>query len=67
MEVYQLSQPLLYSKVSEVKTESEALLRAGQNGNYIFDPAHAVESYVPLQNMLMFINTAKNQESFKNN
>ncbi|MHC4885311.1 MAG: uroporphyrinogen decarboxylase family protein [Planctomycetota bacterium] len=34
---------------------------AGRQGGYIFAPAHAVEGDVPLENMLAFIEVAKNQ------
>ena len=45
-----------------VRAESERLLQMGQAGGYIFSPAHAVESDVPLENILTFIEAAKNQQ-----
>ncbi len=45
----------------DVRKESEELLRLGKAGNYIFSPSHAVESDVPLENMLAFIETAQAQ------
>jgi uroporphyrinogen decarboxylase len=50
---------LPYGKVNDVKVECERLLRSGVDGGYIFAPAHAVESDVPLENMLAFIEMAQ--------
>ncbi len=52
---------LPYGTVDAVRAESERLLAMGRSGGYIFSPAHAVESDVPLENMLAFIRTAQGQ------
>lgn len=44
-----------------VATESRELIELGKHGNYIFSPSHAVESDVPMENILAFIHTAKAQ------
>ena len=55
---------LPYGSVEDVKAETEALLKMGLNGNYIFAPAHAVEGDVPLENMLAFIEAVNSQKGF---
>lgn len=57
-------QTLPYGTTEDVRNESRRLLKQGQNGGYIFAPAHAVEGDVPLKNMLAFIDEAKNQKRF---
>jgi uroporphyrinogen decarboxylase len=52
---------LPYGSVSDVRAESTRLLTLGQEGGYIFAPAHSVEGDVPLENMLAFIETAQAQ------
>ena len=54
-------QILPYGTVDDVKKESERMIKAGSQGGYIFAPAHAVEGDVPVENILAFIETAKNQ------
>lgn len=56
---------LPFGTVDDVRKESKKLLEMGLNGNYLFSPAHAVESDVPFENILAFIDAAKNQTGFK--
>jgi uroporphyrinogen decarboxylase len=55
---------LPFGSVDDVVAESKGLLEMGLSGNYIFAPAHAVESDVPLKNMLAFIDIAMSQKGF---
>jgi uroporphyrinogen decarboxylase len=55
---------LPFGTVEDVRRETEALLKMGAHGNYIFAPAHDVEGDVPLENMLAFINLLKSQPGF---
>lgn len=55
---------LPYGSPEEVRRETRRLLALGQAGNYILSPAHAVESDVPLDNMLAFIDEALSQSGF---
>lgn len=52
---------LPYGTPAEVRAETARLLEAGRGGNYIFAPAHAVESDVPLENILAFLEVLKSQ------
>jgi uroporphyrinogen decarboxylase len=52
---------LPYGSVDDVVKETSNLLSLGADGGYIFAPAHAVEGDVPVENMLAFIDTVKNQ------
>jgi uroporphyrinogen decarboxylase len=54
-------QLLPYGTPEEVRRESLRILEAGRAGGYIFAPAHDVEGDVPLQNMLAFIQAAREQ------
>lgn len=56
---------LPYGTADDVRKETRWLLDLGRDGGYIFAPAHAVESDVPLENMLAFIAEAKNQPGFE--
>ena len=50
---------------ADVRRETRHLLDLGSQGGYILSPAHAVESDVPLVNMLAFIDEAQQQPGFK--
>ena len=54
-------QTLPYGSVDDVLAETDALLRLGAEGGYIFSPAHAVEGDVPVENMVAFIERVKAQ------
>jgi len=56
---------LPYGSVDDVRRETQHLLDAGRDGNYIFAPAHAVEGDVPLENMLAFIEQLQTQPGYK--
>lgn len=58
-------QTLPYGSVEDVRRDTQKLIKTGMNGNYIFSPAHAVESDVPLENMLEFINLLQAQPGYK--
>ncbi len=53
---------LPHESEAAVREESRRLLAMGRTGSYIFSPAHAVESDVPLENILAFIEEAKLQD-----
>jgi uroporphyrinogen decarboxylase len=52
---------LPYGSPSDVRNETRRLIEMGREGGYILSPAHAVESDVPLPNMLAFIEEAQQQ------
>jgi uroporphyrinogen decarboxylase len=54
---------LPYSTEQQVREESRRLLTLGREGSYIFAPAHAVESDVPLANILAFLEEALAQRT----
>ena len=52
---------LPYQDAQAVRAESQSLIQMGREGGYIFSPSHSVESDVPLENILAFIEEAQNQ------
>lgn len=52
---------LPHKDAATVRKESEELLAMGRRGGYIFSPSHAVESDVPFENILTFIDAARTQ------
>ena len=52
---------LPYGSADEVRAASEHLIALGAEGSYVFAPAHAVPSDVPLENLLAFIEVARDQ------
>jgi uroporphyrinogen decarboxylase len=55
---------LPYGTIEDVRHETEQLLELGQEGGYIFAPAHSVEGDVPLENMLAFIEIVQHQGGY---
>ena len=52
---------LPYGTPADVRAESRRLLEMGREGGYIFSPAHAVEGDVPIENIMAFIEVAREQ------
>ena len=57
-------QILPFGTVPDVRVETRRLINAGRAGSYIFSAAHAVESDVPLENMIAFIEEVQDQPGF---
>ena len=55
---------LPYGTPADVARETQRLINLGKKGGYILAPAHDVPSDVPLQNIIAFIETAKQQPSY---
>jgi uroporphyrinogen decarboxylase len=56
---------LPFGTISDVVDESQALMALGRGGGYIFAPSHAVEGDTPVDNIVAFIEEAKNQLNHK--
>lgn len=56
---------LPFGTAEQVRSESRRLINLGRDGGYIFAPGHAVEGDVPLENMLAFIEQAKQQQGYR--
>jgi uroporphyrinogen decarboxylase len=57
---------LPYASKEEVRLETLRLIDLGSNGNYILSPAHAVESDVPFENIMVLIETVQSQKVYRN-
>jgi uroporphyrinogen decarboxylase len=55
---------LPYGSPEDVRREARWLIELGEEGGYLFAPAHDVEGDVPLENMLGFIEVALGQPGF---
>ncbi|MFC1650920.1 uroporphyrinogen decarboxylase family protein [Candidatus Latescibacterota bacterium] len=56
---------LPYGTVKDVRSATSELIGLGAGGGLILSPAHSVEGDVPLENMLAFIDTAKDQSGYE--
>lgn len=56
-----IQKTLPFGTRDEVIAETRCLLKAGKNGGYILSPSHAVEGDIPVENIVAFIETAKEQ------
>jgi len=60
-----MQKTLPYGTKEDVIEASRKLIELGQDGGYIFSPSHSVESDTSLNNILAFIEVARNQSCAK--
>jgi len=56
-----MQKTLPFGTREEVIAESKKILELGKEGGYIFSPSHSVESDTSMDNILAFIEVARNQ------
>ena len=56
-----IQKTLPFGTISEVKNETRMLINAGKKGGYFLSPSHAVEGDTPIENIITFIEEAKQQ------
>ncbi len=61
-----IQKTLPFGTADEVRAETERLIALGRKGGFILSPSHAVPGDVPLENLLAFIETTKDQKGIKN-